>query len=99
MQVFTLFRAFLFAYGGICAATVLHEKLLHAILGATVSFFDVTPVSRPVNNFFASDQLIFLHLFIDWQNSEPVLIRCCKFEQFFRFFFFFFFFLRFTCSF
>ncbi len=37
-------RAFLYAYGGIRAATVLHEKLLRSILRAPVAFFDVTPV-------------------------------------------------------
>ena len=45
MQVFTLLRAFLYAYGGICAAKVLHKKLLLSILRAPVAFFDVTPVS------------------------------------------------------
>ena len=45
-QVFTLLRAFLYAYGGICAAKVLHKKLLLSILKAPVAFFDVTPVSR-----------------------------------------------------
>ncbi len=43
-QVFTFFRAFLFAYGGVKAAQVIHEKLLKSILGAPISFFDVTPV-------------------------------------------------------
>ena len=28
---FTLFRAFLFAYGGICAAACIHDKLLDAV--------------------------------------------------------------------
>ena len=44
LQIFTLFRAFLFAYGGICAAKVLHCRLLRNILSAPVSFFDVSPV-------------------------------------------------------
>ena len=43
--MFTLLRAFLYAYGGICAAKVLHKKLLLSILKAPVAFFDVTPVS------------------------------------------------------
>ena len=30
--LFTIFRAFLFAYGGICAATVIHKRLLSAVL-------------------------------------------------------------------
>ena len=44
LQIFTLLRAFLFAYGGLCAAKVLHSRLLKSILSAPVSFFDVTPV-------------------------------------------------------
>jgi len=49
--IFTLFRAFLFAYGGICAAKVLHSRLLKSILSAPVSFFDVTPIGRIINRF------------------------------------------------
>ncbi|XP_028396229.1 LOW QUALITY PROTEIN: multidrug resistance-associated protein 7-like [Dendronephthya gigantea] len=49
--VFTFFRAFLFAYGGVKAAQVIHEKLLKSILAAPVSFFDVTPIGRVVNRF------------------------------------------------
>ena len=45
VKVFTFFRAFLFAYGGIVAAKRLHNQVLKAILRAPVSFFDVTPVS------------------------------------------------------
>ena len=40
----TFFRAFLFAYGGIKAAKVLHNKLLHAMMDAPIPFFDKTPV-------------------------------------------------------
>ncbi|KAK3092515.1 hypothetical protein FSP39_003868 [Pinctada imbricata] len=50
-SLFTLARAFLFAYGGICAAQVLHTKLLSTILKAPISFFDVTPIGRIVNRF------------------------------------------------
>ncbi|XP_060564564.1 ATP-binding cassette sub-family C member 10-like isoform X2 [Ruditapes philippinarum] len=50
-SIFTLFRAFLFAYGGICAAQTIHRKLLSNILKAPVSFFDVTPIGRIVNRF------------------------------------------------
>ncbi|KAL3874278.1 hypothetical protein ACJMK2_037317 [Sinanodonta woodiana] len=50
-SIFTLARAFLFAYGGICAARVLHCKLLDTILKAPMTFFDVTPIGRIVNRF------------------------------------------------
>ena len=30
--VFTLFRAFLFAYGGVCAAVALHDQLFRKVL-------------------------------------------------------------------
>ncbi|XP_043917025.1 ATP-binding cassette sub-family C member 10 [Protopterus annectens] len=49
--IFTALRAFLFAYGAICAATVIHNKLLHRVLKATVTFFDTTPTGRIVNRF------------------------------------------------
>ncbi|XP_065061425.1 ATP-binding cassette sub-family C member 10-like [Rhopilema esculentum] len=49
--VFTLFRAFLFAYGGVKAAKVVHKKLLTSILKAPIVFFDTTPIGRIVNRF------------------------------------------------
>ncbi|RUS92073.1 hypothetical protein EGW08_000097 [Elysia chlorotica] len=49
--LFTLIRAFLFAYGGICAATVVHKRLLSAVLKAPISFFDSTPIGRILNRF------------------------------------------------
>jgi len=48
---FTLIRAFLFAYGGICAAKKMHSKLLKIILRAKVMFFDNTPAGRILNRF------------------------------------------------
>ncbi|CAL1534987.1 unnamed protein product [Lymnaea stagnalis] len=48
---FTLLRSFLFAYGGLCAAQVIHKRLLMAILKAPLTFFDVTPIGRIVNRF------------------------------------------------
>ncbi|KAL8565198.1 hypothetical protein ACOMHN_003985 [Nucella lapillus] len=50
-SVFTLLRAFLFAYGGICAAKVMHKRLLASVLKAPVSFFDTTPLGRIINRF------------------------------------------------
>ncbi|CAG5133932.1 unnamed protein product [Candidula unifasciata] len=50
-SIFTLARSFLFAYGGICAATVVHKRLLSAVLKAPLSFFETTPLGRIVNRF------------------------------------------------
>ncbi|XP_042231259.1 ATP-binding cassette sub-family C member 10-like [Homarus americanus] len=49
--IFTLMRAFLFAYGGICAAKALHKQLLDAVLYAKISFFDNNPLGRILNRF------------------------------------------------
>ncbi|XP_041838321.1 ATP-binding cassette sub-family C member 10 isoform X2 [Melanotaenia boesemani] len=49
--VFTAIRAFLFAYGVICAASVIHDRLLDRVLQATVTFFDMTPLGRILNRF------------------------------------------------
>ncbi|XP_077574200.1 ATP-binding cassette sub-family C member 10 isoform X1 [Stigmatopora nigra] len=49
--LFTALRAFLFAYGAICAATVIHDRLLDRVIKATVSFFDTTPLGRILNRF------------------------------------------------
>uniref|UniRef100_A0A8C8RCD8 ATP-binding cassette sub-family C member 10 n=1 Tax=Pelusios castaneus TaxID=367368 RepID=A0A8C8RCD8_9SAUR len=50
-SVFTILRAFLFAYGTIRAATVIHSRLLQRVMKATVTFFDVTPTGRILNRF------------------------------------------------
>ncbi|XP_023680821.2 ATP-binding cassette sub-family C member 10 [Paramormyrops kingsleyae] len=50
-SVFTVIRAFLFAYGTICAATVIHTRLLDRVLKSTVTFFDSTPLGRIINRF------------------------------------------------
>ncbi|XP_069464906.1 LOW QUALITY PROTEIN: ATP-binding cassette sub-family C member 10 [Ambystoma mexicanum] len=49
--IFTVLRAFLFAFGTIRAATVIHGKLLRRVLMATVTFFDTTPMGRIINRF------------------------------------------------
>ncbi|NXJ75494.1 MRP7 protein, partial [Trogon melanurus] len=48
---FTILRAFLFAYGTVRAATVIHNRLLQRVLKATVTFFDTTPTGRILNRF------------------------------------------------
>ena len=50
-SLFSLARAFLFAYGGICAARNVHEKLIGVVMAARTSFFDATPVGRILNRF------------------------------------------------
>ncbi|NWY57630.1 MRP7 protein, partial [Chionis minor] len=50
-SLFTILRAFLFAYGSIRAATVIHNRLLQRALKATVTFFDTTPTGRILNRF------------------------------------------------
>ncbi|GLV33119.1 uncharacterized protein CBL_10466 [Carabus blaptoides fortunei] len=49
--LFTLFRAFLFAYGGITAAGKIHKTLLKSIMNAKVLFFDISPLGRILNRF------------------------------------------------
>ncbi|KAM9770720.1 ATP-binding cassette sub-family C member 10 [Menidia menidia] len=49
--VFTALRAFLFAYGVVCAASAIHNRLLDRVLKATVAFFDTTPLGRILNRF------------------------------------------------
>ncbi|XP_023950865.1 ATP-binding cassette sub-family C member 10 [Bicyclus anynana] len=49
--VFTIMRAFLFAYGGVKAAAKIHKILLKVIVKANVKFFDITPTGRIVNRF------------------------------------------------
>ncbi|XP_020232216.1 ABC transporter C family member 13 isoform X2 [Cajanus cajan] len=46
---FTLVRAFSFAFGGLQAATKVHNKLLNKLINAPVQFFDQTPGGRILN--------------------------------------------------
>ncbi|NXA51711.1 MRP7 protein, partial [Nothocercus julius] len=50
-SLFTALRAFLFAFGTIRAATVVHSRLFQQVIKATVTFFDTTPVGRILNRF------------------------------------------------
>ena len=44
--LFVLARAFLFAFGGLKAARLLHDKLLSAVLSTHLSFFESNPVGK-----------------------------------------------------
>lgn len=48
-SLFSLLRAFLFAWGGVCAARTIHNKLIRAVLRARTVFFDTTPAGRILN--------------------------------------------------
>ena len=50
-SIFTLIRAFTFAYGGIEAARKLHRSLFNNLLKCSISFFDITPSGRILNRF------------------------------------------------
>ncbi|NXE59272.1 MRP7 protein, partial [Calcarius ornatus] len=50
-SLFTIIRAFLFAYGALRAGSVIHDRLLQRVLKATVTFFDSTPTGRILNRF------------------------------------------------
>ncbi|CAE7935169.1 ABCC13, partial [Symbiodinium sp. KB8] len=50
-SLFTLFRAFFFAFGGLRGARRMHSSLLQSIMQAPMSFFDRTPTGRLINRF------------------------------------------------
>ncbi|XP_020832519.1 ATP-binding cassette sub-family C member 10 isoform X1 [Phascolarctos cinereus] len=50
-SICTLLRAILFATGILQAAATLHQRLLHRVLRAPVTFFDCTPTGRILNRF------------------------------------------------
>ncbi|VDK43637.1 unnamed protein product [Anisakis simplex] len=56
--LFTLIRAFLFAYGGIVAAKNLHNRLLHRVLNAALSWLDRTPSGRVINRLCADVYIV-----------------------------------------
>ncbi|KOC61936.1 Multidrug resistance-associated protein 7 [Habropoda laboriosa] len=49
--IFTLMRAFMFAYGGIQAAITIHKQLLKVVVRAKTAFFDIQPFGRILNRF------------------------------------------------
>jgi ATP-binding cassette subfamily C (CFTR/MRP) protein 10 len=67
--IFTLLRAFLFAYGGVVAAKNLHESLLSRVL--TVS---------PLSLFINSDNFLVIYRFLGvnsvWACYQPIMFRC-----------------------
>ncbi|XP_022081418.1 multidrug resistance-associated protein 7-like isoform X2 [Acanthaster planci] len=71
-SIFMLFRAFLFAYGGLCAAKTIHNGLLSSIWKAPVSFFDTTPIGRIINRFSSDTHTI--------DNNLPDVL--CRFLSF-----------------
>jgi ATP-binding cassette subfamily C (CFTR/MRP) protein 10 len=48
-SLFTLFRAFLFAYSGLLAARHIHDRLVTNLTRATLNFFQNTPSGRILN--------------------------------------------------
>jgi len=57
-SIFTLFRAFSFAYGCIIAAKHLHQSLLTSVLRAPMSFFEANPIGRIINRFSADQWIV-----------------------------------------
>ena len=49
--IFSLMRAFLFAYGGISAAKTIHSKMIKTVMRAKILFFDLTPLGQILNRF------------------------------------------------
>ncbi|CAG9820276.1 unnamed protein product [Phaedon cochleariae] len=49
--LFTLIRSFVFAYGGVVAATKFHKLLLRSVMRGRSVFFDITPTGRILNRF------------------------------------------------
>ncbi|XP_029175572.1 multidrug resistance-associated protein 7 [Nylanderia fulva] len=50
-SIFTLIRAFIFAYGGLQAAITMHKQLLKIIIRAKTTFFDIQSFGRIINRF------------------------------------------------
>lgn len=50
-SIVTLIRAFIFAYGGVKAAIVLHDRLLNSVMQTALLFFDLTAFGIIINRF------------------------------------------------
>ena len=50
-SLFSFMRAFLFAFGGVVAARVVHQKLLKSVVRGKIVFFDKTPIGQILNRF------------------------------------------------
>lgn len=64
-SILTLIRSFLFAFAGIKAAKIIHDKLLKSIFYTTIQFFDTVPLGRILNRvssdvFTIDDSLPFI---------------------------------------
>ncbi|KAK2707578.1 ATP-binding cassette sub-family C member 10-like isoform X2 [Artemia franciscana] len=53
-----LFRAFLFAFGGIRSARTIHNDLIKSLLSGNISFYDYTPVGRIINRLSSDMALV-----------------------------------------
>lgn len=77
--VFALLRAFLFAYGGICAARRIHRRLFKSIL--QVLFCLYSDRCGLENTCFAGDDDVFRH-HADRSRVEPLLVGCVRHRRF-----------------
>uniref|UniRef100_A0A5S6R647 ABC-type xenobiotic transporter n=1 Tax=Trichuris muris TaxID=70415 RepID=A0A5S6R647_TRIMR len=74
-SIFVLFRAFLYAYGCLRVARVLHDKLLHKIFQAPLHFFSETAPGRLINR-ISSD----IFTIDDWLPSQANRVAKFAFE-------------------
>lgn len=50
-SLITLVRAFIFAYGGVCAAVTVHDRLLNTVMKTSLAFFELTSFGIIINRF------------------------------------------------
>ncbi|KAK9886064.1 hypothetical protein WA026_014848 [Henosepilachna vigintioctopunctata] len=60
-------------FGGLTAANIIHEKLLHNMLRVPLSFYDTTPTGRMLSRF--TKDIEILDSTLQWNLSE--LVTCC----------------------